>query len=95
MSETEPTLSGTAKIRNLRGLHARAAARFVKCASQFRADVTVRKDDLSADGKSILGLMALSASLGTAVTIEASGPDAQPAVAALMRLVEDRFGEDD
>ena len=94
MSPAQPTASRTAEIRNLRGLHARAAARFVKCASQFQADVTVRKDELSADGKSILGLMVLSASLGTTVSIEASGPEAASAVAALGQLVDAGFGEE-
>ncbi len=94
MNPAEPTASRTAEIRNLRGLHARAAARFVKRATQFQADVTVRKHNLAADGKSILGLMALSASLGTTVLIEATGPEAKLAVAALVQLVDDRFGEE-
>ena len=94
MNPAQPTDSRTAEIRNLRGLHARAAARFVKCAGQFQADVTVRKDELSADGKSILGLMALSASLGTTVSIEASGPEAASAVATLGQLVDEGFGEE-
>ena len=94
MNAEEPASSRTAEIRNLRGLHARAAARFVKCASQFRAEVTVRKDNLSADGKSMLGLMALSASLGTVVLIEASGPEAAAAVAALGQLIDEGFGEE-
>ena len=94
MNADEAACSRTAEIRNLRGLHARAAARFVKCASQFRAEVTVRKDNLSADGKSMLGLMALSASLGTVVLIEASGPEAAAAVAALGQLIDEGFGEE-
>ncbi|MCY3702467.1 MAG: HPr family phosphocarrier protein [Rhodospirillales bacterium] len=94
MSAEESASSRTAEIRNLRGLHARAAARFVKCASQFQAEVTVRKDNLSADGKSMLGLMALSASLGTVVLIEASGPEAAAAVAALGQLIDEGFGEE-
>ncbi|MCY4429919.1 MAG: HPr family phosphocarrier protein [Rhodospirillales bacterium] len=94
MNAAQPTASRTATIRNLRGLHARAAARFVKCASRFEADVTVHKDGLSADGNSILGLMALSASLGTTVSIEASGPEAASVVAALGQLVDEGFGEE-
>ena len=94
MNPAQPTASRTAEIRNLRGLHARAAARFVKCASQFQAHVTVRKDELSADGKSMLGLMALSASLGTVVLIEASGPEAGAAVTALGQLIDEGFGEE-
>ena len=94
MNPAPPTASRTAEIRNLRGLHARAAARFVQCAGRFRADVTVHRDALSADGASILGLMALSASLGTTVWIEAAGPEAEAAVAALGQLVDDGFGEE-
>lgn len=94
MNSEEPASSRTTEIRNLRGLHARAAARFVKCASQFQAEITVRKDNLSADGKSMLGLMALSASLGTVVLIEASGPEAAAAVAALGQLIDEGFGEE-
>ncbi len=93
MNPAAPTASRTAKIRNLRGLHARAAARFVRCAARFRADISVHRDDLSADGRSILGLMALSASTGTVVRIRASGPEAEAAVAALGQLVDDGFGE--
>ena len=94
MNADEAASSRTAEIRNLRGLHARAAARFVKCASQFRAEVTVRKDNLAADGKSLRGLMALSASIGTVVLIEASGPEAAAAVAALGQLIDEGFGEE-
>ncbi len=94
MSSQKGVASRTATIRNVRGLHARAAARFVRCASEFQAAITVRKDGRSADGKSMLGLMVLSASLGTSVSIEASGHDADSAVAALGALVDDGFGED-
>lgn len=80
-------------IMNQRGLHARAAARFVKLASSFDAEVTVHKDDLSAIGTSILGLMMLAASAGSHVVLEASGPEAEEALAALVELIGKGFGE--
>ncbi len=93
MKPENPLASRTATIRNLRGLHARAAARFVKRADRFRAEVEVCKDGQAADGRSILGLMALSASIGTTIVIRASGTEAEAAVAALGRLVDEGFGE--
>ena len=80
-------------IVNAKGLHARAAARFVKTAEPFEARVEVARDDLSAGGTSILGLMLLAASTGTTLTLTATGPDAQAALDALVALVEDGFGE--
>ena len=64
------------KICNQKGLHARAAARFVKMASQFQAEVTVRKNGTSVSGRSIMGLMMLAAASGTVVEVAATGPDA-------------------
>lgn len=80
-------------IVNAKGLHARAAAKFVKTAEPFEARVEVVRDDLSAGGTSILGLMLLAASTGTTLTLTATGPDAQAALDALVALVEDGFGE--
>ncbi len=81
-------------IRNKRGLHARAAAKFVKCAEKFEADIIVTKDDNRVSGTSIMGLMLLSASKGTSIHVAVSGTDADEALAALNTLVEDKFGED-
>ena len=81
-------------IRNKRGLHARASAKFVTTASGFDAAVEVTKDGSSVCGTSIMGLMMLAAAPGDEIVISASGFGAEPAVAALARLVEDKFGED-
>ena len=84
----------TVTIANRHGLHARPAAEFVKLAGTFRCDVTVRKDDLEVNGKSIMGMMMLAAEYGTAITIRATGDDAAAAVDGLADLVTARFGED-
>ena len=81
-------------IANACGLHARPAAEFVKLASKFQADVLVSKDALEVNGKSIMGVMMLAAEKGSTIRIRAQGTDAQQAVAALVCLVADGFGED-
>jgi phosphocarrier protein HPr len=80
-------------IVNRRGLHARAAAKFVKVAEQFVADIEVTKDDIVVCGTSIMGLMVLAAALGTHLEIRARGREAAPALAALVALVERGFDE--
>lgn len=84
----------TVVIVNKYGLHARPAAEFVKLAGKYRSDITVRKDDLEVNGKSIMGMMMLAAEYGTSITIRASGDDAVDAVEGLSDLVSGRFGED-
>ena len=81
-------------ICNQRGLHARAAARFVKLAEQFEAEVWVERDGQAVSGRSIMGLMMLAAGPGSPILLSASGRDAQAAIAALARLVESKFHED-
>lgn len=83
----------TLTICNEKGLHARAAAKFVNCVKGFEADVTVGKDGVAVGGESIMGLMMLGAAIGTVIEITAVGSDAEQAVAALRRLVADRFDE--
>jgi phosphocarrier protein len=83
-----------ATICNQRGLHARAAARFVKTASQFDADIWVRKNGTAVSGRSIMGLMMLAAASGTDIEITATGRDAANAVATLASLIECKFNED-
>lgn len=83
-----------ATICNQRGLHARAAARFVKTAGEFDAEVRVRKNGTEVSGRSIMGLMMLAAAPGTVVELTGSGADAAAAVAALVRLIECKFDED-
>jgi phosphocarrier protein len=80
-------------IVNRRGLHARAAAKFVKVAEQFVADIEVAKDDMVVPGTSIMGLMVLAAALGSKLEIRARGREAKAALAALVALVERGFDE--
>ena len=87
------TFSASVTIVNRRGLHARAAAKFVKVAEQFAADVEVVKDDMVVCGISIMGLMVLAAALGTQLEIRARGREAEAALAALVALVERGFDE--
>jgi phosphocarrier protein len=82
-------------IVNRRGLHARASAKFVKCAEGFNCEVRVTKDGQTVEGTSIMGLMTLAAAPGCFILVEAEGPDAHAAMDALTRLVEDGFGEED
>ena len=81
-------------ITNKRGLHARAAARFVKLAAQFDAQVFVAKKGTEVSGLSIMGLMMLAAAPGCAIDLRAEGPQAEAAVAALLTLVQNKFDED-
>lgn len=81
-------------ILNNRGLHARASAKFVKCAAAFDANVSVSKDGQTVGGTSIMGLMMLGAVPGSAVELSAHGPDAEAAMNALEALINGRFGED-
>lgn len=82
-------------IVNRLGLHARAAAKFVQTASRFRSEVRIRKNGEEVDGKSILGLLLLAASQGTAITVSVEGEDEEAAIAAVQGLVERRFDEDE
>lgn len=82
-----------ATIVNQEGLHARPAARIVKLASTFAADIELAKDGLDVNGKSIMGVMMLAAECGSSITIRAKGPDAEQAVQALAELVASGFGE--
>jgi phosphocarrier protein HPr len=82
------------EIRNRRGLHARASARFVTMASGYDAVVTVIKDGHSVTGTSIMGLMMLAAAPGDHVEVSAEGAQADEALAALVGLIEAKFGEE-
>jgi phosphocarrier protein len=81
------------QIENKNGLHARPAAEIVKCAAKFRSEITIVKDDLDVNGKSIMGVMMLAAEHGSTITLRAEGPDADQALEALASLVHNRFGE--
>lgn len=82
-------------VPNKKGLHARASAQFVRCASGFNAEVRVTRDGHTVGGTSIMGLMMLAAGQGHSILIETEGPDARAAMEALIALVEAKFGEDD
>ena len=82
------------KIQNLKGLHARATASFVKTAEQFQSEITVEKaGEIPVSGKSIMGLLMLAVPLGEEITVTADGPDEASAIQALCNLINDRFGE--
>ena len=96
MSSPEPdqVLRCKLTIVNSRGLHARASAKFVKCADSFKASITVSRDGQSAPGTSIMGLMMLAAGEGSTILVEVTGPEAENALAAISDLVTSGFGED-
>jgi phosphocarrier protein HPr len=83
----------TVTICNKRGLHARAAARFVKLAWQFDAEISVTKNGAAVSGRSIMGLMMLAAGPGTVIELRATGPEAERAVSALAELISGGFDE--
>lgn len=82
------------QIPNKLGLHARPAQLFAQTANQFESEITVEKDGMVVDGKSIMGLMLLVAEQGSWLTIRAEGPDEEEAVKALAKVVEEGFGEE-
>ncbi len=80
-------------ICNRLGLHARAAAKFVRTANNFKSKITLGKNARRIDGKSILGILMLAASQGTDLTLRVEGPDEREACQSLVSLIEDKFGE--
>jgi phosphocarrier protein HPr len=82
-----------ATIVNSEGLHARPAARIVRLASTFNAEIEISKDGVGVNGKSIIGVMMLAAECGSSITIRAQGSDAEQAAEALAALVASGFGE--
>lgn len=91
---SEPQLTATVRIRNIKGLHARASAKFVRLAETFDAEVSVTRDDQTVGGTSIMGLMMLAAGPGSELRLSVTGPDAPAALRALIALVADGFGEE-
>ena len=90
----ESVVHATVTIVNERGLHARAAAKFVKLAGAFEAEVMVVRNGIEVPGSSILGLMMLAAAPGCELELRAHGPAAQAVIGALRELVEKKFDED-
>jgi phosphocarrier protein HPr len=81
-------------IRNVQGLHVRAAGLFVRVAGRFKSEIFVSRDDKEVNGKSILGVIDLAAEAGSSIRVRAEGPDEADAIAALRELVEGKFGEE-
>jgi phosphocarrier protein len=84
----------TYTIKNRLGLHARAAALLVKTANKFASELTIEKDGLEVNGKSIMGILMLAASKGTKITLKVEGRDSVQALQTLGRLIENKFGEE-
>ncbi|MBU1318207.1 MAG: HPr family phosphocarrier protein [candidate division Zixibacteria bacterium] len=80
-------------VINRLGLHARPSAKLVQTASRFKSDVSIIRDDLTVNGKSILGVMMLAAEMGAVLTFRIDGPDEQETLAAIEKVFTDRFGE--
>jgi phosphocarrier protein len=87
-------VSREVRITNQRGLHARASAKFVNLASEIGIPIEVEKDGNKVCGTSIMGLMMLGAAMGDAIVIHVEGANAEEALAKLVALVEERFGEE-
>ena len=88
------SVSKSLVIKNRKGLHARAAAAFVKVAERYDANIEVEKSGQKVSGCSIMGLMLLAAAMGTTITIYADGKDEESAINELSKLIDDKFGED-
>ncbi len=82
-------------LKNKLGLHARAAAKLVQTAEQFKSEIKIVKDNVEADGKSILGVLLLAAPIGTELTFIVDGEDENEAMKAIEDLIEDKFGEEE
>ena len=87
-------VSREVQITNMRGLHARASAKFVNLASEIDAQIEVEKDGNKVCGTSIMGLMMLGAAMGDSIVIHVSGQGAEEALQKLVELIEERFGEE-
>lgn len=89
------TVTKQLEIKNRLGLHARAAAQLVQLAAKFESEVTLVKDDQVVNGKSILNVMMLAAAQGSTIEVTTNGPDAHDAMAAIEKLIADRFNEEE
>ncbi|MDF1504532.1 HPr family phosphocarrier protein [Roseisolibacter sp. H3M3-2] len=87
------TVERSVTILNKNGLHARPAAEIVKAAARFKSDITITRDDIEVNGKSIMGVMMLAAECGSTIVLRATGADAADALAAIEALVLGKFGE--
>lgn len=87
------SIERSVRIANRNGLHARPAAEIVKCAAKYKSDITLARDELEVNGKSIMGVMMLAAEFGSTLLLRANGPDAEQAIEALATLISGKFGE--
>lgn len=94
MMASDDLVSRTITIQNELGMHARAATKFVQLAGKFGCEVFISKDGHEVNGKSIMGVLMLVASKGSVVTVRARGERAAEAVDGLIKLIEEKFGED-
>ena len=83
----------TVIVKNKLGLHARAASQIVSIANKYASEITIQKGNVTANGKSLLGILTLDAPLGSELLIEVEGSDAQELLDKLVELVENKFGE--
>ncbi len=81
-------------IKNRLGLHARAAAQVVQTANHFRSEITLEREGVAVNGKSIMGILMLAAPQGSRIRVAAEGEDAERALTAIGQLIDDGFGED-
>jgi phosphocarrier protein len=88
-----PRHERTFTIVNMLGLHARAAAQLVQTANRFRSEIHVEKDGMQVNGKSIMGVLTLAAAKGSVILVSVDGEDADGAIAALAKVIENGFGE--
>jgi phosphocarrier protein HPr len=86
--------TSTFTIQNELGLHARPAMLLVQAITRLECEVTIEKDGFEADAKSIMGVLTLAAERGSQITVIATGPDAEKAIDAIKKLIEEKFGED-
>lgn len=84
----------TLPVINVKGLHARASAKFVETVESFNADAMVTRDGMTVSGDSIMGLLMLAASNGTSIAVRTDGPEAESLASALEELLNNRFGEE-
>jgi phosphocarrier protein len=85
----------TLEIKNKLGLHARAAALLVQTVNKFEADVTIAKDGQTVDGRSIMGVLTLAATQGSTIHVEAKGREADAVLAAVEKLIDQKFHENE
>jgi phosphocarrier protein len=88
-------VSKNLEIKNKLGLHARAAALLVQTISKFDAEVTIAKDGQTVDGRSIMGVLTLAATQGSKIQVEARGREAETVLAAVEKLIDNKFFENE